>query len=156
MTSSASQACLLQCGDPVWWVDVGIVPFYWWLMKKQKLRGVEWKLSTLFLILPWVYFSAAHTVSFTSFTVVTETPLNGNSWENDLSWPPRDTPCGACRLSPFHLAPSCVESISLVESLKKASSCWGIQAFLSWSPYFPEKGQRHKQQTFYWIPCWAY
>lgn len=95
-----------------------------------------------------VLFRCPH-VSFTSFTVVTETPLNGNSWENDLSWPPRDTPCGACRLSPFHLAPSCVESISLVESLKKASSCWGIQAFLSWSPYFPEKGQRHKQQTFY-------
>lgn len=105
----------------------------------------ERELSTVFLILPWVYFSAAHTVSFTSFTVVMETPLNGNSWGNYLPWPPRDTLCGVCRLSPFHLMPSCLESISLVESLKKASGCWGNPSISVLVTLFPRK--RTEEQT---------
>lgn len=32
----------------------------------------------MFLVPPWVYFSAMHTVSFAGWAVVTETPLNGN------------------------------------------------------------------------------
>lgn len=39
-------------------------------------------------------------------------------------WPPWDTPCGHCGLSPFHLTPSYLEVIRLVESPKNVSGCW--------------------------------
>lgn len=99
----------------------------------------------MFLIPLWVYFSATHTVSFAGWAAVTETPLNGNSWGELCSpwlepgweggggmglfwmwegWPPGDTLCGHCGLSPFYPMPYCLEGMHLAESTKKHSH-WG-------------------------------